>query len=56
MKIIMQIEGATFKDGLPKEEKEFTLETDCFHSFNEVSKCILQSGYMIKAYILFGID
>ena len=53
MKIKIEIEGVTFKDVEEEEEKKFVLETDCFHNFNEVAKCILLSGYWIKAYKIF---
>lgn len=57
MRLIIEIEGVSFKDIESEGEKKFELETNCFHSFNEVVKCILQSGYMIKAYKMFdGTD
>ena len=53
MKIKIEIAGVTFKNGIPTEEKKFELESDCFANFYEVAKCILQSGYIIKAYKIF---
>lgn len=53
MRIVIQIEGVTFKDVEEEGEKKFELETDCFYNFDEVAKCILQSGYTIKAYKVF---
>jgi len=51
--IKIEIEGVTFKDVQEDVHLKFELETDCFHSFNEVAKCIMESGYIIKAYRFF---
>jgi len=53
MRIKITISGVTFKDGCPPEEKKFELESDSFYNFNEVAKCIIESGYIIKAYRFF---
>ena len=51
--IKIEIEGVTFKDVQKEGQQKFELVTDCFHSFNEVAKCIMKSGYIIKAYKFF---
>jgi hypothetical protein len=56
MKIKIEIVGVTFKDVEEEGDKKFELESDSFDNFNEVAKCILKSGYWLKAYILFGCD
>ena len=53
MTIKIQIEGVTFKDGCPEEEKEFELETTNIDTFLEVARCIIESGYMLKAHKYF---
>ena len=53
MKIIIEIEGIYFKDVEKEGKKNFKLETDCYYSLNEIIKCILESGYTVKAYKLF---
>jgi len=53
MRIKIEIAGVTFKDVEDEIQHEFQLETDCYHSFNEVAKCIIESGYTIKAYRFF---
>ena len=53
MRIIIEIKGVTFKDVQKEGQQKFELETDCFHSFNEVAKCIILSGYIVKAYKMF---
>ena len=53
MKIKIKVEGVTFKDVEEEGVKKFQLESNSFDNFNEVAKCILLSGYMIKAYKIF---
>lgn len=52
MKIKIEISGVSFKEN-DSEEERFQLESDCFENFYEVARCILLSGYKIKAYKIF---
>ena len=53
MRIIIEIKGVTFKDVQKEGQQKFELETDCFYSFQEIAKCIINSGYIVKAYKMF---
>lgn len=53
MNIRIEIAGVTFKDVEDEGQQKFRLESDSYNNFNEVAKCILQSGYKITAYRFF---
>ena len=55
MRIVITIEGVSAEENGEKEK--FELESDSFENFNEVAKCIMLSGWKIKAYKIFdGTD
>lgn len=57
MTIRIQIEGVTFKDIEEEGIKKFELETTNINTFIEVARCIIESGYMLKAHKFFdGAD
>ena len=51
--IKIEIEGGLLHENNEEEDKPIILETDNFHNLNEVIKCIIKSGYVIKVYKLF---
>lgn len=53
MIIKIEIEGVSFKDTEEEGQQKFELEVDSFRSFRGVAKCIIQSGYIIRAYKIF---
>ena len=52
--IIIRIEGVTFKDVEEEGSKPFEIESDCYYNFQEIAKSIIESGYVIKAWKMFG--
>ena len=57
MKIKIEISGVTFKDVEDEGQQKFELESNDFDNFYEVARCIINSGYIVKAYKIFdGLD
>ena len=52
--IRIQIEGVTFKDVEEEGSKPFEIQSDCYFNFQEIAKSIIESGYVIKAWKMFG--
>ena len=52
--IRIQIEGVTFKDVEEEGIKVFEIQSDCYYNFQEIAKSIIESGYVIKAWKMFG--
>ena len=59
-RLIIEIESGYVVEREESEDElkhPLKLETDCYHSLSEVVKCIMQSGFIVRAYKMFdGTD
>ena len=56
MEIKIYVEAVFLEENLPdgKTKEKFVLISHSYENLNEVVKCILQSGYIIRMYKIFG--